>query len=159
MKPEIKERWIAALESGEYAQTTGHLQIAKSDDEKFPKGHCCLGVLCELAIQDGVISSREIPSCADGRTEVEYYAVRLDDDMNEVESDDTSTSDLPVAVTRWAGFNDSNPEAFLTVAEYPEIDPENELTEDAGWYVSLAEMNDEYNFDFKQIAQVIKDNL
>ena len=40
MKPEIKERWVKALRSGEYEQTTGILH----GDE----GYCCLGVLCDL---------------------------------------------------------------------------------------------------------------
>jgi hypothetical protein len=40
MNPEIKQKWVAALRSGEYKQTTGHLR-----DET---GFCCLGVLCDL---------------------------------------------------------------------------------------------------------------
>lgn len=46
MKPEIKAAWIAALRSGEYSQTTGHLR----DDV----GYCCLGVLCDLAAKEGI---------------------------------------------------------------------------------------------------------
>lgn len=40
MKSELKERWIAALRSGEYKQTREYLC-----DEQ---GWCCLGVLCNL---------------------------------------------------------------------------------------------------------------
>src|ERR1022692_3350099 len=40
MKREIKLRWIKALESGRYKQTTGCLK----DDS----GYCCLGVLCNV---------------------------------------------------------------------------------------------------------------
>lgn len=40
MKKEFKAKWIAALRSGEYKQTKGHLH-----DEN---GYCCLGVLCEV---------------------------------------------------------------------------------------------------------------
>jgi len=40
MKHEIKEKWVEALRSGEYSQTTGVLR----DDIGF----CCLGVLCDL---------------------------------------------------------------------------------------------------------------
>jgi hypothetical protein len=42
MNPEYKQRWIEALESGEYRQTSGHLH----DEEG---GYCCLGVLCKAA--------------------------------------------------------------------------------------------------------------
>lgn len=40
MNPQIKERWIAALRSGEYKQ--GYQQL------RTENGYCCLGVLCEL---------------------------------------------------------------------------------------------------------------
>ena len=51
MKREIGEKWIAALESGEYMKGTGKLCLVESS------GHttfCCMGVLAELAIGDGV---------------------------------------------------------------------------------------------------------
>lgn len=40
MNAEIKQRWVAALRSGEYKQGTG---ILHRDDK-----YCCLGVLCDL---------------------------------------------------------------------------------------------------------------
>jgi hypothetical protein len=48
MKPEIKQRWVAALRSGKYKQ--GRKQLRFMDDNSF----CCLGVLTDLAVQDGV---------------------------------------------------------------------------------------------------------
>lgn len=45
MTPELKAKWIAALRSGEYKQTTGRLVRVERDGYK----HCCLGVLCEVA--------------------------------------------------------------------------------------------------------------
>jgi hypothetical protein len=44
MKPEIAKKWIAALRSGKYMQTTGRLR----DGNSF----CCLGVLCNLHAQE-----------------------------------------------------------------------------------------------------------
>lgn len=41
MNPELKQKWIAALESGEYKQARKVLY----DGE----GYCCLGVLCRVA--------------------------------------------------------------------------------------------------------------
>lgn len=41
MDKELKEKWIAALRSGDYCQTKGKLI-----DEQ---GYCCLGVLCDVA--------------------------------------------------------------------------------------------------------------
>lgn len=44
---EVMQKWVAALRSGEYKQT---------DSVLSQKGrYCCLGVLCELAVKDGVI--------------------------------------------------------------------------------------------------------
>lgn len=44
---EVQDMWIEALESGKYAQCKGHL-----GDEW---GYCCLGVLAQLAVDNGVI--------------------------------------------------------------------------------------------------------
>jgi hypothetical protein len=40
MDEDVKNKWVAALRSGEYKQCRGVL--------KTEKGHCCLGVLCEV---------------------------------------------------------------------------------------------------------------
>lgn len=40
MKKDVRDRWVEALRSGRYRQTTRHL--------KDETGHCCLGVLCEV---------------------------------------------------------------------------------------------------------------
>ena len=46
MKKNIMKRWVSALRSGEFKQGKGALEA---------KGkHCCLGVLCELALVEGV---------------------------------------------------------------------------------------------------------
>lgn len=41
MKPEIKQKWVEALRSGDYQQGTGQLRNLSHD-------YCCLGVLCDL---------------------------------------------------------------------------------------------------------------
>ncbi len=43
MKPEIKQKWVAALRSGKYKQGRGCLRRHDS--------YCCLGVLCDLHAQ------------------------------------------------------------------------------------------------------------
>jgi len=47
VKEEIKDKWVSALDSGEFKQTRGVL----SDGDY----HCALGVLCELAYREGVV--------------------------------------------------------------------------------------------------------
>jgi len=48
MKPQIKEKWIAALRSGKYKQ--GHAVLKQTYDDQDL--YCCLGVLCDLYIKD-----------------------------------------------------------------------------------------------------------
>lgn len=47
-RQELIEKWLEALESGEYKQGTGELT-----DEKM-KRWCCLGVVCDVARKNGV---------------------------------------------------------------------------------------------------------
>ena len=48
MKEEIAKMWSAALRSNKFAQMKGALANPKRTH------HCCYGVLCELAMQNGV---------------------------------------------------------------------------------------------------------
>jgi hypothetical protein len=47
MNLDVKSKWLKALRSGEYRQTTSCLR--RGD------GFCCLGVLTDLAIKEGVL--------------------------------------------------------------------------------------------------------
>lgn len=51
MNPEIKEKWIAALRSGDYKQ--GKSYLAKKGVDGVIR-YCCLGVLCEIAVKEGI---------------------------------------------------------------------------------------------------------
>lgn len=44
MNKEIKEKWLAALRSGQYVQGQNHLHSLEDGQHKF----CCLGVLCDI---------------------------------------------------------------------------------------------------------------
>ena len=48
MNPVVKAKWLEALRSGEYQQTDGLLRTAAD-------GYCCLGVLSQLASDEGVV--------------------------------------------------------------------------------------------------------
>jgi hypothetical protein len=45
------QKWVEALRSGKYQQTKGYLNRGG--------GFCCLGVACELAIEEGVAIEKE----------------------------------------------------------------------------------------------------
>lgn len=75
----IQQKWVDALRSGEYKQGAGRLRY--SDDNSF----CCLGVLCELAAQAGVIGPYDP---LEGRY-------------------DGASATLPPSVMGWAGLEDN----------------------------------------------------
>jgi len=84
MNPEIKEQWIAALESGDYPQ--GRLELENKRGQ-----FCCLGVLCDLAVKAGVIE-RFLKFT--GTEERVAYGL----------GDEVSYTSLPPAVRNWAGI-------------------------------------------------------
>lgn len=49
MNQDIKQKWVAALRSGEYKQGVGMLKLRDGDDLLY----CCLGVLCDITHPDG----------------------------------------------------------------------------------------------------------
>lgn len=49
MKKEWKDKWVAALRSGEYNQGVGALKSKVVDDIYT---YCCLGVLCDLVAKE-----------------------------------------------------------------------------------------------------------
>lgn len=139
MKPEIKEKWIAALESGDYPQTMGKLQ----DDIGF----CCLGVLCDLAVKDGVIN----PPDWDAYAFAYYYPEAGVDEPYGGWNKGT----LPAIVQRWAGLESDNPGVKAEVTRHDDAGKPHKVTADA----ALAELNDHHNYDFKRLAQLIREQL
>lgn len=87
MKTKIKKQWIAALLSGDYKQGRGRLALIVSDDETR---YCCLGVLCELAVKEGIVEKEK---AMDGY----HYKYFSDHDVH--------MSVLPKAVQTWAGLD------------------------------------------------------
>jgi hypothetical protein len=57
MNPELKGRWTAKLRSGDYLQGKGALRKRGEERDLF----CCLGVLCEIAVEDGEVVRSETP--------------------------------------------------------------------------------------------------
>lgn len=47
LRPEVKKKWLKALRSGDYKQTTGKLAVLNEQTGK-PEAFCCLGVLCDI---------------------------------------------------------------------------------------------------------------
>ena len=134
MKQEIAKRLAAELRSGKYEQGQMHL---RTRDNKF----CCLGVLCELAIEDGVIPSPTIPD------DLMCYVYGLD-------GKSTITNLLPVAVKEWADMESTlgKRRDASTDILYIDWDFRN------GVPPPLFYMNDRLKMTFEQIADDIEKN-
>lgn len=138
LKPEIKEKWLKALRSGEYKQTTSVLASKKGyvmnkevkvkwlealRSGQYQQGtgqlktgtrFCCLGVLCDIYGQENNLDwSDEYPECLVGMTPATY---------------------LPQEAAFWSELPDKEEKV-------------------------LAKMNDEARADFNTIADYIEANL
>lgn len=59
MTPEqVRAEWVRRLRSGQYMQGLGVLRMDRSDGLV---AHCCLGVLCEIAVDEGVVIREDRP--------------------------------------------------------------------------------------------------
>lgn len=112
--------WIDALRSGEYPQGTGQLN-------KTGK-YCCLGVLCEVALKDGVkMEVRTTPTTVDGETETAY---------------DGFGAFPPPAVRKWLEVDT----AAIRV----------KYADDTAERTSVVRLNDTYRADFATIADALE---
>lgn len=126
MKETVKVKWLEALRSGEYKQGTKAL---KYKDDGVVK-HCCLGVLCDIAVAEGVIPA-SVP-VLDGDVGFGYGAAG-------------NVCYLPTEVRVWADLEHSN----------PSIPWHRDNPYDAR---DLAGMNDR-GATFEDIARIIEERL
>ena len=55
MDQKIVKEWVSELRSDNYIQGMNKLKAAAS--EESPAAHCCLGVLCDMAVKAGVVTT------------------------------------------------------------------------------------------------------
>lgn len=129
MLSSLKARWIAALTSGEYKQGMAALAIAHDDGSRT---YCCLGVLCDLLVEDGILTKEE----RKGYSEAIYRTVVVSSAWPMC-----STDVIPAGVAEQIGVSRRG--------EVPGLyDREGDLVE-------LVTMNDSLGLSFSQIAQVV----
>ena len=87
MNPQIKQKWVSALRSGEYQQTQRYLRT--------DNGFCCLGVLCDLYGKEN---------------NVEWNLANNGHNYEFQEEPER----LPLFVVEWAGVENDNPEICET---------------------------------------------
>lgn len=117
---------VKALRSNKYNQIKGALV--------GDAGHCCLGVACDIYIQQN-------PTEASWSTENCNGGVVYDED--EYNSEEVANEHAPDKVAKWYGWNYGNPELKVPskIAKEPQV---------------ATECNDELNMTFKQIANAFE---
>lgn len=130
LRPEVKALWLEALRSGKYEQARGSLRKIV---DGTTRGHCCLGVLCDV--------HQKTAGTKGVWKEDEYIG---------------STGTPPNEVMLWA-FENFDPEAAqadsvltaVVVVERTDTTPR----------IFLTNRNDGQGWDFHQIADEIEDKL
>ena len=106
----LRERWIAALRSGEYKKSTSSLKT--NDGTAF----CCLGVLAELVDPNGWADGGGIRGDRLQWRGQSYYV-----------SEEEGVPGLPLEASRKLAVMNDNGKTFPEIADYieahPEIDP------------------------------------
>ncbi len=86
MNKQVKKKWVAALRSGKYKQGIEKLCSGNQNGTRY----CCLGVLSQIAVNEGVCSRRA--------------AFKGNSTLNKV-------------ITDWAGLDTDDPDVFFEEGE------------------------------------------
>lgn len=97
MHKNIMEKWVKALRSGKYRKGRGVLTEVKKNGTK---NYCCLGVLCELYMEENNLPIRIGPQFTARKRDrmIVYY--------------DEHDKFLPYEVTKWAGMESRLGESY-----------------------------------------------
>lgn len=150
---ENAKKWVEALRSGDYKQATGVL--TRVNDKGEPESHCCLGVACQVAIENGVPLELTIREDTSSYEDSEYENMetppKIIGYVEEAFGPGISqTSVLPPIVQKWLG---------LTTLEGTFDEPIVVDREDDYYTLpceALTELNDKARYTFEQIADVIE---
>lgn len=153
MDTRVKGLWLDALRNGEYEQAEAVL--ARLDANENVEGHCCLGVLSDLAVKEGVIPAPMATNDEPGyRPDHGRQKDRLLFGGEHLDDVNGSTTQLPEAVRKWAGLDEPSPSVDIPNDEH---DPDDEFSSETDT-ASLAELNDG-SHDFLMIADLIEEHL
>lgn len=151
LKPEIKAEWVTRLRSGRYTQGSGRLKtVTRVDGKEVTATYCCLGVLCEIAAEQGVGRwGTPNPIRPEDNTPTQFRVPFAAADGN---GEDAGT--LPYAVGLWAfdleTYTETQSLCNPVLRPYDDRHPNQEQT--------AAGMNDS-QIPFRTIADDIEANL
>lgn len=129
MKPDVRMLWSKALRSSKYIQ--GRLFMTALDSRDGFFRHCPLGVLCDLAVQEGILDYEDRMLPLTLRNKRDYYIVRH-------YGEEKVKLSLPNEVCEWAELSD------------------NPVILHAQKYCRITELNDSGTFTFADFAAVLE---
>jgi hypothetical protein len=144
MNQEIKEEWCRRLRSGEYKQAQAALTLLNDKGEVI--GHCCLGVLMEMAVEAGVTYVDPRPKSID----IRYYTDTPGGPL-------FYASTLTSAVVAWAGLKQGNP--FIGLRDGDGLVGIMNQRNREMQFDNLAVANDAAKLSFSKIADIIEEAL
>lgn len=141
---EVMREWVSRLRSGDYNQGSGKLSFTDPREGNVRK-HCCLGVLSDMAAEQGVIPApfttpEQVTALVDGTIVVAQASL-----YHYTGENGTNTTMPPEAVYEWAHLHPGNP--------MEAVDPRSKLTGQR-----LAYLNDSGK-SFSEIADLIEEHL
>jgi hypothetical protein len=150
---EIKIRWTGRLRSGMVPQGQ---KVLRAGDRR-----CCLGVLCDMAAEAGIIEARPAGEYApdyDGYDNYDGGTWVPDPDGRWDYGQDPDEETLPLAVQEWAGLDDRNPLVRVPDEILPRLTVDARLLigreGNPPGTISLAQLNDA-GIPFPVIADII----
>jgi hypothetical protein len=128
MDPEAKRLWVEALRSGEYAQGRNYLAEMWAGNWRY----CCLGVLCEVATEQGV----PVTVVTRPGSQLKTYS--------------ENSTIPPTSVAQWAWAEETRYPAL----RIPHVDEDGVMA-----FRDFTELNDDMGLSFEQIADLIEEYL
>ena len=104
MREEIVDKWTEALLSGRFVQGRNRLKSRREKTANWR--HCCLGALCELALEEGVeMDTRIMLQKTENMSDKIFEVVQYRTYCNIKGSIGYEGAYLPPSVAQWAGIN------------------------------------------------------
>lgn len=144
MNPEVKVKWTTALRTGMIGDkpVAQAKHVLRRPDDGNVMQACCLGVLTEIAVAEGLDVRRS------QNEQMPFEYMYYDDDNLEWASDGwalENSGELPPNVAKWAGLTETNP-----VVCYERED---------GSKHPISVINDDTDLGFVAIADIIDEQL
>jgi hypothetical protein len=159
MKDELKQGLINNLRSGEYKQGRKRLRVRQ--EEGGESSFCCLGVLTDMAVKEGIVEWREKDAHPGRLDDVDGMIIPAYDEERQYTEEFT----LPNAVANWACINSSPSVTINSVVEVLTRDDKyireevlKKIDRRGISDVGLATLNDA-GLDFEDMADIIEELL